>query len=164
MPQGLHERDGAGRPIVGGRLAEVGKAGIEQRCERGIVENLGRKLARALVLCRKAADGDLQDPQVETRIAQRPRAVGQVGMAGGKGAIGDREIAGAHAAEPTAAAELLVDADAVARRVADVGLAALDRVGRGLQLHKGAIADLAQRELPVKACALFALELRRDPE
>ena len=101
---------------------------------------------------------------MEAAGAERRGAIGQVGMAGGEAAIGDREVAAAHAAEPAAAAELLVDADAVARRVGDVGRAALDRVGRGLQLDEAAAAELAQREFAVEVCAPFALEFGGDAE
>lgn len=69
---------------------------------------------------------------MEAAGAQRRGAVGQVGVAGGEAAVGDRKVACAQAAEPAAAAELLVDADGVARRVGDIRRAALDRVGRGL--------------------------------
>ena len=101
---------------------------------------------------------------MEAACAQRRGAIGLVGVAGGEAAIGDREVAAAHAAEPAAAAELLIDADAVARRVSDVGHAALDRVMRGLQLDEAGSAKLAQREFAEEVRAAFALEFGGDAE
>ncbi len=125
-------------------LVEIGKAGPEQGRQRRIAERPGRKLAHALVLRRDAGERDLQDAQVEAPGAERRGAVGQIGMAGGEAAIGDRKVAPAQAAEPAAAAELLVDADGVTRCTGDVGDAAFDRVGRGLQLDEAGAAELAQ--------------------
>src|SRR6186713_168775 len=145
-------------------LTEIGKAGVKQGRQGGIVEPPGHKLAHTLVLRGKAAEGDLQDPQMEAACAERRGAIGLVGMARGKAAIGDCKIACAHAAEPAAAAELLIDTDAVAGRIGDVGRAALDRVVRGLQLDQAAAAELTQRELAVKVRASLALEFGGDAE
>ena len=101
---------------------------------------------------------------MEAACAERRGAIGLVGMAGGEAAVGDRKVAAAHAAEPAAAAELLVDADAVAGRVGDVGDAALDRVVRGLQLDEATAAELAQREFAVEVRAALALEFGGDAE
>ncbi|MGY3110570.1 hypothetical protein ACVWW7_007197 [Bradyrhizobium sp. LM6.9] len=121
MGQSLDEGSRIGGAIiVSGGLAEICEAGAEQGRKAGIVERPGRKLAHALVLPGEAAQRDLQDPQVEASCAQRRSAIRQVGVAGGEAAIGDREVAATHAAEPAAAAELLIDADAVTGRVGDV--------------------------------------------
>ncbi|MEY9734818.1 hypothetical protein ABH985_002607 [Bradyrhizobium ottawaense] len=101
---------------------------------------------------------------MEAPGAERRGAVGQVGMAGGETARGDREVVSAHAAEPAAAAELLVDADAVAGCVGDIGGAALDRILRGLQLDEAGAAKLAQRELAEEVRAPFAREFGSDTE
>lgn len=101
---------------------------------------------------------------MEAACAERRGAIGLVGMAGGEAAVGDRKVARAHAAEPTAAAELLIDADAVAGRVGDVGGAALDRVVRRLQLDEPTAAELAQREFAVEVRAALALEFGGDAE
>src|SRR4051812_7578130 len=85
-------------------------------------------------------------------------------MAGGEAAIGDGEVVAPHAAEPAAAAELLVNADRIAWCAGDVGEAALDRVMRGLQLDQAAAAKLTQRKFAVEVRALLALEFGSDAE
>ncbi|MGY4624728.1 hypothetical protein ACVWY3_002484 [Bradyrhizobium sp. USDA 4486] len=154
----------SGRALVRGGLDEIGEAGREQGRQSVVVEGLRRELAHPLVPDRDAAHRDLHDSQVEACGAERCGAVGQVGMAGGEAAVGNREIACTHATEPAAAAELLVDADGIARGVSDVACATLDRVGRGLQLDKAGAAELAQRELAEEVGAPFALELGGDAE
>ncbi|MCW2109880.1 hypothetical protein M2210_001814 [Bradyrhizobium elkanii] len=101
---------------------------------------------------------------MEAVVVQGDRAIGQVRIAGREHAIADREFIEPRAAEPAAAAKLLVDAQAVAGRVGDVARAPLDAVRRGAQLDQPGIAELAQRELAEEVAAPVGFQLGGDAE
>ncbi len=97
-------------------------------------------------------------------VSERHRAVGQVGMAGGEMPLAQGEFADAIDAEPATAAELLIDAQAGARGIGDVGGGAFDVIGRGAQFDQAGGADLSQREFTLELRTPLRLELGRHPE
>jgi hypothetical protein len=66
--------------------------------------------------------------------------------------------------KPAALAELLINAEAVARRVGDVTCGSLDAVGRCVDFNQSGLADWLQCKLTAKMLALFPLKLGRYPE
>ena len=85
-------------------------------------------------------------------------------MAGGEISLAQGEFANAIDAEPAAAVELLIDAQARARRIGDVGGAAFDVIGRSAQFDQAGGADLSQREFTRELRTPLRFELGRHPE
>ena len=71
---------------------------------------------------------DFENAQMKAVFRKRGGVVGQVRMAGRELAVLDGEIVAAVDAEPAAAAKLLIDAQAAAGRVGNIGGAALDAI------------------------------------
>ncbi len=106
----------------------------------------------------------LENAQMKAIVSERHGAVGHVGMAGGETSLAQGKFAAAMEAEPAAAAELLIDAQAGARGIGDVGGGAFDVIGRGAQFDQAGGADLSQREFTRKLRTLLRFEFGRHAE
>ena len=122
-----------------------------------------KEIADAGAERREIVRRDLENAQVKTVGGERGGVVGQVRMAGCEAAAANREVA-AIGVEPAAAAKLLIDAQAAAGRVRNVGIAALDPVGRGAQFDQGGAVEFLQGEFTKEVRPLLRLEFGRDPE
>ena len=110
---------------------------------------------------REIGHRDLENAQVKAVGGERGGVVGQVRMAGREPAAADGEVAAAVDAEPAAAAKLLIDAQAAAGRVRNIGGAALDPIGRGAQFDQAGAIEFLQGEFTEKVAAAAPARARR---